>query len=50
MARDDWLGIKDARITEEDDDDALSIPFECSLPNMELQEFLRETHRGLDTF
>lgn len=41
--------MKEARITEEDDDDVLSIPFECSLPNMDLQAFLQETHWPLDT-
>jgi len=35
-----WLKLKEARITEEDDDEVLSIPFECSLPNMDLQAFL----------
>jgi hypothetical protein len=38
-------GLKEARITEEDDEDdeVMSIPLECSLPNRDLQEFLRET-------
>ena len=36
LESENWLKLKEARITEEDDDDALSIPFECSLPNMDL--------------
>lgn len=47
---DDWLNVKEAWITEEDDDDALSIPFECSLPQMRLQDFLGDTWWGSDTF
>ncbi len=34
-----WLHVKDARITEEDDSEGLSIPFE-SIPNLDLQTFL----------
>ena len=36
IGSDNFLRLKEAKITEEDDDEALSIPFECSLPNMDL--------------
>lgn len=29
----------------DDDYDNISIPFECSIPNRELEAFLRETHK-----